>query len=252
MGNDFLAATRVQIGEGVDAVGATPPDIRRRYIENRNWRRYPKEYIYHRLQERGAATLRVLDFGCGTGEISTQLALLGCTVVGIDVTPELIAIAARRAQLDGVRARCSFVEAPIQEAGLADRSFDVVLCFAVLHHVDIRAVMPHLLRVLKPGGIFFAVEPVVLVRWLGRLRDVIPVPKPPLDEGERQLTGEDLRFLRSGLQSSQVRYFRLFERLERILPGLVHPLAAVDEFLLSALPFLRCYSGTALIEGVGA
>ena len=78
-------ATEVQLSE---AVTATLPNILERYRQNRRWKLYAKEWIYRNLLAAGTAWL---DFGCGTGEITTQLALLGATrVVALDVTPGLL------------------------------------------------------------------------------------------------------------------------------------------------------------------
>src|SRR6266446_3584882 len=58
-----LDATKVQLE---DEVTRTPEDIRLRYRENRDWRLFPKEWIYKNIVLKGKD---VLDFGCGTGEI---------------------------------------------------------------------------------------------------------------------------------------------------------------------------------------
>jgi hypothetical protein len=65
-----MDATGVQLSQQVERA---PPSIMRRYQRNRHWRLYPKEYIYRNFPPRRSW----LDFGCGTGEITTQLAGLG-------------------------------------------------------------------------------------------------------------------------------------------------------------------------------
>ena len=66
-----LDATKVQLEEEVTR---TSEDIRLRYREDRDWRLYLKEWIYKNIALKGKD---ILDFGCGTGEIATQIAFLG-------------------------------------------------------------------------------------------------------------------------------------------------------------------------------
>nr|MDQ2898736.1 methyltransferase domain-containing protein [Acidobacteriota bacterium] len=85
-----LDATRVQLNSNVER---TSNEIRRRYRENVDSRLFPKEWIYKNVP---IEDKDVLDFGCGTGEITTQLAFLGARkVYALDVTPGLLDAANR-------------------------------------------------------------------------------------------------------------------------------------------------------------
>ena len=92
---------------------------------------------------------RVLDLGCGDGVLSKALRDAGCTVVGLDASPELVA-AARAAGLD---ARLGDGQALGFEA-----EFDAVFSNAALHWMkrDPDAVLTGVWRSLKPGGRFVA------------------------------------------------------------------------------------------------
>jgi 2-polyprenyl-3-methyl-5-hydroxy-6-metoxy-1,4-benzoquinol methylase len=89
---------------------------------------------------------RVLDVGCGVGEL---LALLherrGCRCHGLDIAP---------AAIEAVRARGFVGEvAMLPTVPFADAAFDVVTCTEVLEHVsDARATLRELRRVLAPSG----------------------------------------------------------------------------------------------------
>jgi 2-polyprenyl-3-methyl-5-hydroxy-6-metoxy-1,4-benzoquinol methylase len=103
-------ATAMQLEQ---EVSRTPEAIRRRYRENRHWRLYPKEWIYRNIDFEGKD---VLDFGCGTGEISTQIALLGANrVYALDINPELIEMAQQRAALDGLSNRVETIRGPLDK-----------------------------------------------------------------------------------------------------------------------------------------
>src|SRR5260370_41785816 len=159
-----LEATEVQLNT---KISRTSDDIRRRYSENAQWRYYPKEWIYRNIPLAGKD---VLDFGCGTGEISTQAAFLGARrVYAPDVPEVLLDCTRRRAELDGVSRQVEPLCGSIQE--VEPRPVDVIIAFAVLHHCfPLENVMPSLLRWLKPGGTFVAVEPVSYSESLESLR----------------------------------------------------------------------------------
>src|SRR5450755_1451872 len=122
-----LDATKVQLEEEVTR---TSEGIRLRYRVNRDWRLYPKEWIFRNIALKGKD---VLDFGCGTGEIATQIAFLGANrVYALDITPGLLESTRRRAELDGVADRIQTVCGMVQD--IEPRPVDVIVAFAVLHH----------------------------------------------------------------------------------------------------------------------
>jgi SAM-dependent methyltransferase len=89
---------------------------------------------------------RVLDAGCGTGRHTRWLVERGARVVGIDPSPEMLAIA---------RIKCPGAE--LFEGAFADAArhgtFDLVVNALVLEHVaDMRGAIAALAGVLAPGG----------------------------------------------------------------------------------------------------
>jgi 2-polyprenyl-3-methyl-5-hydroxy-6-metoxy-1,4-benzoquinol methylase len=95
-----------------------------------------------------AAGERVLDLGCGAGELTASLAAAGATVTGVDVAEA--ALRRARARNPGVR----FELAPVDgELPLADTSFDVVWASEVIEHVaDTARWLSEVRRVLVPQG----------------------------------------------------------------------------------------------------
>jgi SAM-dependent methyltransferase len=99
----------------------------------------------HRLLGPGSG--RCLDVGCGTGVPTLAVAELGWTVVGVDVSADLLEVA-RAAGLD-------VVEATADAVPFEDDSFDAVV--SVWTHTDIddfTAAVAEAVRVLRPGGPF--------------------------------------------------------------------------------------------------
>jgi SAM-dependent methyltransferase len=97
------------------------------------------------------AGLRVLEAGCGSGICSEILARRGATVHGVDVTPEMLALARRRCAGLAVELTLGDLTKPL--GWLADRSFDRVLCALALDYVEpLGRVFGELFRVTRPGG----------------------------------------------------------------------------------------------------
>jgi ubiquinone/menaquinone biosynthesis C-methylase UbiE len=100
------------------------------------------------------AGLRVLEIGCGTGNVTTRVkrAEPGADVVGTDPDPLALARAQRKARgLTGIR----FERAYAQELPYGDGEFDRVLSSMMLHHLDdeVKAgAAAEIHRVLRPGG----------------------------------------------------------------------------------------------------
>jgi SAM-dependent methyltransferase len=96
---------------------------------------------------------RVIDVGCGPGfyaaELLEQVGPSGC-VVGIDASPAMLAVAARRCEQRG---NASFHEAQATSLPVDSESFDRALSVQVLEYVaDVPAGLAEIHRVLRSGG----------------------------------------------------------------------------------------------------
>lgn len=101
---------------------------------------------------------RVLDLGCGVGDVARSLAALvpGGSVVGVDADPDMVRTASRQI---APNLRFEQVRAQDIAARFGDDAFDVVVSVAVLHWVpraDQPAVAAGVRTVLRPGGRFRA------------------------------------------------------------------------------------------------
>jgi SAM-dependent methyltransferase len=88
-----------------------------------------------------------LDAACGTGRHAAYLASLGHRVIGVDTSPEMLAVA--RAKVRDAELH----EADLHDLPIDDGSVDLVVCAIALTHVpDLSRVLREFVRVLRPGG----------------------------------------------------------------------------------------------------
>lgn len=107
---------------------------------------------------RGAKPLRILNAGCGSGELSVLLSEAGHAVLGIDPGAEYIELA-RKALPEALRSRCSFAVASIEEFD-APAPFDAVVATDVLEHIaDDCAAAQKLARLVSRGGVLILTVP---------------------------------------------------------------------------------------------
>jgi SAM-dependent methyltransferase len=130
---------------------------------------------------------RILEMGCGTGQMSLYLARADRIVIGADLTRASLllgAAAARRLGLD----RVQFVETELNRPSLRAGSFDVVYSSGVLHHTpDPRASFARIAKLARPGGMIvvglynaFARIPLRLRRLIARLSGYRWIPFDPV------------------------------------------------------------------------
>lgn len=93
----------------------------------------------------------MLDVATGSGNVAIPAAGRGAKVTGLDLTPELLEVARRRAQEAGVQV--NFIEGDAENLPFADGSFDVVTsCFGVIFAPRHEQAASELVRVARPGA----------------------------------------------------------------------------------------------------
>lgn len=98
-----------------------------------------------------AGARRVLDVGCGDGQVSrlVQATDPAAVVIGIDPTWNQISVAAQRGGATG------FARAFADELPFPDATFDAVVACLVFEHIDeVDQAIAEVARVLQPGGRF--------------------------------------------------------------------------------------------------
>jgi SAM-dependent methyltransferase len=97
---------------------------------------------------------RMLEIGCGTGELLVRARARGFEVRGVEFSPPAVAVANRRLQ-------AALVETgTIETANVPSHYFDVVVACDVIEHVrDPRSFLVRVYDCLRPGGLVFLVTP---------------------------------------------------------------------------------------------
>jgi SAM-dependent methyltransferase len=196
--------------------------------------------LYRELITRACAGRHVLEYGCGPGSYAFELARRGAHVIGVDISPVAIELAAKSAAANKLDIRFSVMNA--ESLDFPDAAFDIVCGSGILHHLDLNRALPEVRRVLKPGGRAVFVEPLghnLLINWYRRRT-------PSLRSAdEHPLLVSDLALFRRHFEHMDVRMFHLTSLAAvplRRLPGfqkLVTGLDALDRALFRIAPPLR-------------
>jgi SAM-dependent methyltransferase len=160
--------TRFTVDDGIPNL-RLPSDGRtevvRRFYDRAPFPGYPPKDSLQRFQARAErssfarlidraipADARIVEIGCGTGQMSLYLARADRVVVGADLARASLTLGAEAARRFGLD-RVQFVETDLLRPGLKAGAFDVVLSSGVLHHTpNPRASFARLAQLARPGG----------------------------------------------------------------------------------------------------
>ena len=167
------------------------------------WRRF----LVGRLELRQDA--RVLDVATGTGAVALELVRQhDCSVVGVDRSADMLAVARSRIAARGLASRIELHEARAEALPFADASFDALTVTYLLRYVDDpAATLRELARVVRPGGtvamLEFGVPPAGAVRalWEVYVRLVLPLAGRVLSPGWHEVG----RFLGPSIRDFEAR-----------------------------------------------
>ena len=132
--------------------------------QDRRWRRFLVSRV------KAAPDDVVLDVATGTGAVALEIARrFGCSVHGLDQSPERIEVGRGRVARAGLGARVSFTEGRAEELPFEDSTFDALTFTYLLRYVDDpQATLNELARVVRPGGRIASLEFFLPERRLAR------------------------------------------------------------------------------------
>jgi ubiquinone/menaquinone biosynthesis C-methylase UbiE len=225
---------------------------------------YPRHYavnptypIYQRmLALAGDQSNRlVLEYGCGEGWISRDLALAGAKLSAFDISAEAVTRTQEVLASAGVADRCSVEQMGAEKLRYSDNSFDTAIGFAILHHLDIEMAVAELHRVLKPGGVAYFAEPLGTNPLINLYRKLTPQYRTP-DEAPLDLGAMAHMFSRFRSVSHTEYYVTALAAVavaylpfgDRIFPAFNRMLMKFDDGLLRALPGLGRFAWYTIIK----
>ncbi|HUI07296.1 MAG TPA: class I SAM-dependent methyltransferase [Verrucomicrobiae bacterium] len=215
---------------------------------------------------------RVLDIGCGQGDTSVAFALRGAEVWAIDVSQQMVELTRQLAAHHGVGDRVKAEVCPVEAMTYPADFFDLIFADGVLHHLDMNEAVPNLVRVLKPGGRGFFLEPQkgsIFIR-IYRLfaTDLRTADERPLEPGDFEFLQRQFgrlehreyhlvslllfgaRFVQLKLAGKAFPYWMDDVRQGKCHPRVLRILQKTDQFLLGHLPVLRtrCWMTVITVE----
>jgi len=140
----------------------------------------------------------VLDLGCGMGGPGRFLVdQFGCSVVGVDLLPERVALAEALTDMCGMAGRISYRVADATELPFSDGAFSYVWMLDVSMHIrDKNALFDEISRVLRTDGLLVMHEqPGPLPETMRAAKRRAPYIAPPLPRLVRHIEDAELRLL---------------------------------------------------------
>ncbi len=194
---------------------------------------------------------RILDISTGKGRFAVNLAAHGADVTALDIAPQMLALAQRSADEQGVAVQ--FLQADAEHLPFPTASFDVVLCMeAIMHVPHPQRLLHEMARTVRPGGVVIlsmtnrwrlnalGEAPGALYRWLGLARSAA-VPRYMWHYSVPQFT----HFItQAGLHITQLHGQGLFQANARLwlnseISVPLFPRWFADTFFAQIEPFLR-------------
>ncbi len=112
--------------------------------------------ILQNLQKHLKPNDQVLDFACGSGIISTEIANNVNTIYGIDISSQMIEVANNRKIVQNLK-NVTFSRKTLFDKNILVASFDVIMAFNILHYLEDKEVfIKRINELLKPNGIFIS------------------------------------------------------------------------------------------------
>lgn len=209
---------------------------------------FPLEYAFHLLGDVRGKT--ILEYGCGDGLNTVVLANRGAKVIALDISPDLLAVAKKRLEING----CEGVELLLGSAHslpLPDESVDVVFGIAILHHLDLELASGEVRRVLRKGGKGIFKEPLRNSKVYAWVRQFFPT-HADVSPFERPLTDREMKDFAASCKYLAKTYQLPLSSIADFMPVFRGPAlklcARVDAYLLRLFPWLAHYGTVKVFE----
>lgn len=212
-----------------------------------------EEYPYFMDKIGNVENKKILTMGCSTGGV-TPFARERAWTHGIDISQMAIVELAHIIVDEKLSSHASVSVMNCEALALKNKTFDIVLFFGVLHHLDIDYALSESFRVLKPGGKVYMCEPLGLHPVVNIYRKLTPHLRTKF---EHPLKPRDFRIMKKYFRIEHFKGFcltsvlslvplylfksdKLYEFTRRIL-------MKFDDVLFRIIPPLHYFSWSAVV-----
>ncbi|MDA9945244.1 class I SAM-dependent methyltransferase [Schleiferiaceae bacterium] len=191
-----------------------------------------------------SSKMKVLDLCCGDGKHTIALGRLSDFVVATDIAENSIEIAKRRVEVLNL-VSIQFHAGDAEHIKYPDNHFDIVTCIGSISYVNLEKFTAEIIRILKPGGRFIALDsldhnPIYrlnrYIHYLKGNRTYTTLKRMPKEK--------TLQYFESHFTSIEKHYFGIFIFMGPILSFLLGPKNAknVIDFCDKRLSCMKKYS----------
>ncbi len=146
---------------------------------------------------------KILDVGCGLGEVSIYFALKGANVTALDISSGMLKKTSQLAKLNGVKIKTHLATA--ENFNFSDNEkFDVIYMGNCLHHANIDRSMKNVVSHLNKNGIFLSWDPIAYNPIINIYRLIASKVRTP---DEHPLKLSDIKLIKNYFKFSETNYF---------------------------------------------
>jgi len=146
---------------------------------------------------------KILDVGCGLGEVSIYFALKGANVTALDISSGMLKKTSQLAKLNGVKIKTHLATA--EDFNFSDNEkFDVIYMGNCLHHANIDQSMKNVVSHLNKDGIFLSWDPIAYNPIINIYRLIATKVRTP---DEHPLKLRDIKLIKNYFKFSETNYF---------------------------------------------
>ncbi len=162
--------------------------------------------LYLELIKSSSEGKSILEYGCGEGSFSFDMAELGAKVYGIDISEIAIEKAKSKAEQKHLSDLMHFQVMNAEELNFPKEYFDRICGVAILHHLDLSKAVSELSKVMKENGSAIFLEPLGHNPIINLYRSLT---KNLRTEDEHPLLLDDLKIFEKYFGSVKIHYFHL-------------------------------------------
>ena len=208
--------------DGDEGVMAThwSPELETTIQSNSMWRNMKYYAIEQRSRDftkdywkKNCPGADVLDYACGNGEDSLDMAKLGAKkVTGIDISDVSVKNSQDLADKENLSHVTNFLVADCEKTGFEDNSFDLMNEYGCFHHLDLEIALPELARIMRPSGSMITAETLghnPIISWYRKSTLELRTPW----EAEHILKKEHYNLMKQYFNKVEIRHYHLFTLL---------------------------------------